>query len=419
MISPKSRICFIEKFIAHFQPAFSPSQMATFRNFFYALFIDYKRLSLNALAKQLNLCYQTIQYFFSDSKWSIDQVNDIRLALIENHKSTASHSHGVLSIDDTAAPKPYAHDTQGAQFQHCAPLRKEENCNVAVASCFVSKNKHFPINFRSYVPEDQADPHQFKSKIAFAKELILDAIDKGIHFSHIVFDSWYTAKELLELIASLGLFFVAELKSNRSIRIVDPQTKTWRYLKASEFIPLIHQFFPHKLKSVRINYKNGDHKNFLTYTFESKLKDCSTPVKIVFVFNKWSDKDDKNFHILITNKINMSAQDIIITYLLRWGIEVSFRQMKDSFCFDQFQVRHQKQIRRHWIMAFLAWSLAYCAKQQGSLSKIIDAPTDSINQTKEAIAALIILDSVFLLSKNSDSSLANIKSERFINQLKS
>ena len=70
-------------------------------------------------------------------------------------------------------------------------------------------------------------------------------------------------------------------------------------------------------------------------------------------------------------------------------------------------------------MAFLAWSLAYCAKQQGSLSKIIDAPTDSINQAKEAIAALIILDSVFLLSKNTDSSLANIKSERFINQLKS
>ena len=52
MISPSSRICFIEKFIAHFQPAFSPSQMVTFRNFFYALFIDYKRLSLNALAKQ-------------------------------------------------------------------------------------------------------------------------------------------------------------------------------------------------------------------------------------------------------------------------------------------------------------------------------------------------------------------------------
>ena len=145
MISPNSRICFIEKFIAHFQPAFSPSQMATFRNFFYALFIDYKRLSLNALVKQLNLCYQTIQYFFSDSKWSIDQVNDIRLALIENHISTASHSNGVLSIDDTATPKPYAHNTQGAQFQHCAPLRKEENCNVAVASCFVSNKKapHF------------------------------------------------------------------------------------------------------------------------------------------------------------------------------------------------------------------------------------------------------------------------------------
>lgn len=420
MISVNSRISLIEKFIVHFQPAFSKIQMAAFRNFIYALFADYKRLSLYALSNKLRIAYQNIQYFFSDSNWDIDQLNNIRVNIIQNQKPTASTPKGVVAIDDSASPKPYAKKTEGAQIQHCGPSDEKVNCNVAVASCFVSAKKHFPVNFKSYLPEDQSTPQNFRSKLDLAKELILDALDKNIAFSHIVFDAWYTATEMIEFITSKSLFFVAELKSNRSIRITHPQSKVWQYLKASDIIPLIKKFYPHKLKSVRILQKKGKHKNLLTYTFQSKLKGCCVPVQVVFIFDKWSDKDDKNYHILITNKLNMSTKEIILTYLLRWGIEESFRELKDSFCFDQYQVRHQKQIRRHWIMSFLAWSLAYWAKQKGCLSKILDLPTNSINQTKEAIASLIIIDSAFLLSKNENlkASLSNIKSERFIKQLR-
>jgi len=40
----------------------------------------------------------------------------------------------------------------------------------------------------------------------------------------------------------------------------------------------------------------------------------------------------------------MSVRSAILTYLLRWGIEESFRELKDTFCFDQYQVHHQEQI---------------------------------------------------------------------------
>ena len=117
----------------------------------------------------------------------------------------------------------------------------------------------------------------------------------------------------------------------------------------------------------------------------------------------------------------MSTRDVILTYLLRWGIEESFKELKDTFCFDQYQVRHQKQIQRHWIMSFLAWSLAYWVKQNGCLSKILDEKPDSINQTKEAISSLIIIDSACLLSKNKElaASHFSIKSQNFKNKLKS
>lgn len=387
----------------------------------YALLFDYRRLSLSALARQSNFPYQNFQYFVSESRWSIEDVNNIRLRFLQNQRTTRSTSKGVLVIDDTACPKPYAHNTQGAQFQHCSPARKEENCNVAVASCFVSASKHFPVNFKSYIPEDQQHPEDFKSKLDLAKELILDAIHQNLSFSCVVVDSWYTSSDLIQFVASQNLSLVAEVKINRSMRIVHPQSKTWTYLQAKDIIPLIKEFYAHKLKTVHCQQKNGDHKNLLTYSFESRLKDCSTPVKVVFVFNKWSDKDDKDVHVLITNKLNMSSRDIILTYLLRWGIEESFKELKDTFCFDQYQVRHQKQIQRHWIMSFLAWSLAYWVKQNGCLSKILDAKPNSINQAKQAISSLIIIDSACLLSKNKElaASLFSIKSQNFKNKLES
>ena len=115
----------------------------------------------------------------------------------------------------------------------------------------------------------------------------------------------------------------------------------------------------------------------------------------------------------------MPVRAAILTYLLRWGIEESFRELKDTFCFDQYQVHHQEQIQRHWIMSFLAWTLAYWIKQNGCLSKILNEPPQTIGECKQAIASLIILDSAFLLSKNKDiaAALCNIKSERFKKKL--
>ena len=316
--------------------------------------------------------------------------------------------------------KPYAKNTEGAKFQHCAPLGREENCNVAVASCFVSNTKHFPVNFNPYLPLDASNLNQFKSKLDLAKDLIDDALNKGIAFSSIVVDNWYTSSDLIEFVSSKNLSLVAEVKTNRSIFFTHPQTKQWRYLRCDKIMPLIEQFYPHKLKAVRIPQNNDKDKSVFTYSFNTKLKDCKTKVKVIFVFNKWSNDDDKSAHILITTDLKMSVKSAILTYLLRWGIERSFRELKDTFYFEQYQVRHQEQIQRHWIMSFLAWTLAYLIKQNGYLSKILKEPPQTIGQCKQAVASLIIIDSAFLLSKNKDiaASLYNIKSERFMKKLK-
>lgn len=414
------RIRFIEKFLENFNSAFSTKhQRSIFREFIYAMFSNYKRMSLSAIANNTAINYQKLQYFFSEASWDTKELNSIRIKILQNQRTTKANKDGVLAIDDTACPKPHALKTEGAQVQYCGCLGREENANVAVASCFVSNSKHFPVDFKSYLPITTPNPKNFKSKLDLAKELIDDAVNKKIPFSSVVVDAWYTSTDLIEFSASKSLTLVAEVKINRSIFFTHPVTKQWRYLTGDKLIPLIKEFYAHKLKNASIPTSDGTDKNVLTYSFETKLKDCAVPVKAIFVFNKWSDTDDKDVHILITTDLNMSVRSALLTYLLRWGIEESFRELKDTFCFDQYQVRDQEQIQRHWIMAFLAWTLTYWIKQNGCLSKILEHAPQTIGECKQAVASLIIIDSSFLLSKNKDlaAHLYNIKSERFKKKL--
>ena len=110
-------IRFIDQFLSHFQPLFSNTQMNILRQMIYAMFFDYKRLNLSAIAKRTHLDYQKLQYFFSESDWSIDQLNDVRLNILQNQHTTRSTLQGVMAIDDTACPKPHAEKTQGAQIR--------------------------------------------------------------------------------------------------------------------------------------------------------------------------------------------------------------------------------------------------------------------------------------------------------------
>jgi len=130
-------------------------------------------------------------------------------------------------------------------------------------------------------------------------------------------DAWYTSTELIEFVASKNVYLTAEVEINRSIFFTHPQTKQRRYLTGDKIIPLIKEFYPHKLKTAAIPQADETNKNVLYYAFKSKLKDCSTKVQVIFIFDKWSGTDDKDIHILITTDLVMSVRSIILTYLLR------------------------------------------------------------------------------------------------------
>ena len=78
------RIRFIEKFLSCFKSNFSKIQMEVFREFIYAMFVDCKRMSLANIANNTTINYQKLQYFFLESRWSVKELNDIRIKILQN-----------------------------------------------------------------------------------------------------------------------------------------------------------------------------------------------------------------------------------------------------------------------------------------------------------------------------------------------
>lgn len=401
-----TNISIINKFLSNFKELFSKKQFTFFSLAIYSLFGEYKRNCLYSMAINVKADYQAFQYFFSESRWKLDELNNKRLYIIQNQRTTSSTNDGVLVIDDTSVPKPYAKNTEGAHYQHCPSLKREEICNVTVMSAFSSKSKYFPINFKFYQPASEfrlgKDDYKFKSKISLAEELINDAIAKNIKFSHICFDSWYASDNFIESIDSEGLKFISEARPNRLINFYHPINKRHCFIKQDELVKLIRSHYRHKLRPVKISHPNGYRRSFLCYSFKSHLKDSPIKVRIIVLFGDFLDEDSKSIHILITNDLNSYIPTICSNYTLRWNIERIFKELKDVFAFDQYQVRHKKQIQRYWMMCFLAWSLVYWIKQNGYLNKTLSCSLNSFNDYKKALSSLLIIGSGSIISKNSN-----------------
>lgn len=394
-------VSIINKFCGNFKDLFSNKQFAVFRAFVYALIKEYKRVNLSSIASNLNMDYEKVQYFLSDSRWDYSRLNEKRINVLNSQRTTGFGKKGIVVIDDTGILKPYASNTDGVKYQHCPVLGKEAICNIAVASCFSVNNRHIPLDVKFYKTQDEfllgKENPEFKSKLDLAKELIDDAQNKQIPFNYVVFDSWYSAGDVLNFIENKGLKFISEVRSDRRLFFRNPQAQKSYFMQEDEIVRLIKKYLWHK---VRIFEHKGE--QLCVYSFKSRLKKTHFPIKVFVVIGKLSYKDRRNVRIIISNDLNLSHKEAVTTYFERWAIERLFRELKDSLYFDHYQVRHSLKIMRYWMMVILAWSLLYWIRQNGYLYRTIASSLKdrSINECKQALLKLIIFTSYESLRKN-------------------
>jgi hypothetical protein len=153
-------------------------------------------------------------------------------------------------------------------------------------------------------------------------------------------DSWYTCPKLIDAFSQRGYHTIGALKTNR---IIYPGGIR---ISISEFA----SGFIRKSDSSLVTV--GKEK-YWVYRYEGKLNGIDNSVVLISYPENAFGKPQALRAFLCTDT-ELDTLTILDYYHNRWDIEVFFKQQKNIFGFDGYQMRSAKGIERFWLLLSLA-----------------------------------------------------------------
>jgi hypothetical protein len=309
--------------------------------------------------------------FFSEAPWKEAAVNDRRITslLTQTAPHRRSAAESALLVDDTLCEhggslfayvdRHYTHSDASYPLAH-----------TPVTSHYVSGAVRFPVDLRLYrryeevthweesvqnhfpdqvIPTTKkerakrhkvADPvlledpafqalHvQFHTKIALAIELVRKAVERKLPFSVVLFDSWYLAEELVTVLAELQKDWVSMLKRTRTLETTSFVLKDATGAPISFAGPHIkvEDLVPHIPRSASRPVTVGE-QTYWCFTMTARLPSLG---KVRLVISFATAELTGTYVVLVSNRLEWSAQPLITTYLLRWPVETFYQDGKSS-----------------------------------------------------------------------------------------
>jgi SRSO17 transposase len=338
--------------------------------------------------------------FFSEAPWFQEQVNDRRLTyLLQQTKAIRGpKADALLILDDTLCEHVGSlFDYVDRHYNHgddTYPL-----AHNPVTSHYVSGPVRFPVDLRLYrryeeltrweefvhkhfpdrpiptqkkerarlhktvdpvlldAPDFQKLHQQFRTKIDLGIALLEAAIQHKVPFNVLLFDSWYLAEELVSMARYRQKDWISLLKKNRNVETQSfvlkdaagkPLQMEGPHIAVEDLVPLIP---PTAYREVTV----GD-KTYWTFTLAVRLPGLGK-VRLVISFK--NAELTGTYAVLVTNRVDWSAQRIITLYLQRWPIETFYQDGKGHLGLDTYRMRNAEAIGKHWCLVFVAYSLLH------------------------------------------------------------
>jgi hypothetical protein len=344
-------------------------QFRHFQNYLTGLMVLPNKSMSNMVRCILDSADKTnLSRFFSEAPWFQEQINGRRLGYLrqETKPVRLSKDKSALVLDDTLCEHvgslfeyidrhynhgddsyPLAHNPVTSHYvsgpvrfpvdlrlyrRYEEVTRWEEFVHKHFAERAIPKKKKERTRFHKEVdpvlvqdPEFQVLHQQFRTKIELATELVEAAIRHKLPFSVVLFDSWYLAADFVALLRRRHKDWISILKKNRNLETNSFVLKDadgnripldGPHIRVEDLVPLIPAT---AYRAVTV----GD-KTYWTFTLAVRIPGLGK-VRLVISFE--NAELTGTYAVLVTNRVDWTAQRIIATYLQRWPIEIVFTQM--------------------------------------------------------------------------------------------
>jgi hypothetical protein len=405
----------IPELVRHYAPffaaVFSPDAFAQFQRYVSGLIVSENKTvdGINRLFVLDVRNQSSLNRWLTESPFSVDALNQARLALLASLAGTQLKPQGVLSIDDTLLTHygqhfdkiAYLYDsTQGCYvwahnlvnlhysddqtdypvaFQVWEPAEVEGlEAGLIRAGILLRPSKYVlkeqaPHKWRNYLlglwrrhqhrPEVQQIYH---SKLLIAQQLLTQF---GAAYPKrklpVTFDNWYTQPAFCRFLhRTLQVPYVGTLAADDQVLLASGATRLEvfaQHLHAEHQQALAHGQ-PPVFHKITLNYK-GEKESYYSYCHTHRIQNFGK--QRLVINHRQADLSDSAL-FFISNQLHWQAPGITRIRRHRWPVEVYHEEGKAEGL-DQYQVRDFTAVSRHIALVAVTYSLLRAAPHDPAL----------------------------------------------------
>lgn len=199
----------------------------------------------------------------------------------------------------------------------------------------------FPVWVKLIVPQTVRDKG----------DAVLKRIASKLRRGLILFDSGFARRKVFKMLLGLGHHILCRAKSNAVFyRLPEPPKRPQRGRPKK---------YGDRLNIRRLRYKDISvmEKTYQVASVVVRTKMCPTEVRLVVARTRPKRSHPYRYFCVFTTDLTLEIPKIVEYYRQRWQIETAFRDAKQHFGFDAYQVKSRKSINRFVQLSFVAASL--------------------------------------------------------------
>lgn len=363
------------------------AQKAGFGHYIAGLLGESERKNLTQMAKNaIGVEYNRLHHYITAADWSHEQVNEQRLAVMNQCNQTRISRGFTLIVDDSGHRKS-GNFTASVGRQYIGEIGKTDNGVVTVTTHLWDGTKSLPLDVALYhkadtLPEGKHDKDFFK-KTELALGLIDRSCQRGMKPSLVLVDAGYGNNgKFIQGLEERNLTYIAGVAKNRKILLTNESgvleckrlDEVAVSLSADRFEPITLEL--DKPKKVWVAVINA-----------SLPSTASAKKTLAIVMNAPSVSAATEIDYLMTNAPSTvaTANWFVSSYSQRNWVEVFSREIKGWLGWREYQVRDARSLMRHFILVFCAYTFILWHKLTGGRRR--RWATHSLNTFTEALSA--------------------------------
>ena len=278
----------------------------------------------------------SIAYFLNQGKWDEEILEQcVKNEVIRQIYGEATRIGKPIYciVDDTISSKTKPssralHPIEDAYF-HQSHLKKKQDYGHQAVGVVLSCNG-LVLNYAIVMY------NKTRSKIQIVCDIAQELPEAPV-VSFFQCDCWYSCAKVIEAFLTKGFYTIGALKTNR---VVFPAGIRQQI---SQFAAYIHK------TDRNVSLVTVGKRQYYVYRYEGNLTDLENAV-VLISYPRQAFGVPEALRVFICTDADLSVQEILDHYLLRWSIEIFFRQAKQALALDQYQIRSSLGIRRFWIL---------------------------------------------------------------------